>query len=132
MTRWLKWAIPGTAALLLVATPLSWAQTNSVVSVYSIWVQFSLRGHSQGEIESLLRNMDPKTLEQVKDRLRQNVISNLRLKKIERQFQASRDTDDLNSVRESIATEIRFAGLQNDDELRFLIKEHFGIRFEKL
>ncbi len=132
MVNWLKWVGPGVLAILLVATPTSLAQSPSVVSVYSIWVQFSLRGHSQSEIESLLRNMDPKTMTQVKARLRRTVISNLRLRKIDDLYRHSRDTDDLKTVRESIATEIRFAGLQNDKELQSLIKEQFGIRFDLL
>ena len=118
-------------ALLLVATPVGLAQAPSAVSVFSIWVRLSLRGFSQEEIESLLRNMDPKTLAAVKERLRRAVMANLQLKKIGEQVQKSRDKDDLNNVVSSIETEMRFAGMQNDKLLKLRIKNRYGIRLDQ-
>jgi hypothetical protein len=133
MNRWLRWALLATLATLVVVTPTSQAQTPpNAVSVYSIWVRLSLRGYSQAEIESLLRNMDAKTLEDVKGRLRMTVIHNLRLKRIRERFQSGRDKGDLQDVLSSIETEIRFAGLENDDELRFEIREQLGIPLDRL
>lgn len=134
MKRWLRWAVLSGLAVMLVASPTSQAQTppSSAVSVYSIWVRLSLRGYSQEEIESLLRNMDAKTLDEVKARLRKSVLSNLRLKRIKERFLASRDKGDLQDVLSSIETEIRFAGLENDDELKFAIRDSFGIPLERL
>jgi hypothetical protein len=113
--------------------PTSQAQTppNNAVSVYSIWVRLSLRGYSQEEIESLLKNMDPKTVDEVKTRLRKSVLSNLRLKRIRERFQQSRDKGDLQDVISSIETEIRFAGLENDDELKYEIRENLGIPLDR-
>lgn len=133
MNRWLRWGLLSTLAALLVASPTSQAQTPpNAVSVYSIWVRLSLRGYSQEEIESLLRNMDAKTLEEVKARLRTTVLSNLRLKRIRERFQASRDKGDLQDVLSSIETEIRFAGLENDQELKFEIRENLGVPLDRL
>jgi hypothetical protein len=125
--RWLKWATLGAVLLLAVATPVSMAQAPSAVSIYSIWVRLSLRGLNQSEIESLMRNMDPASLAQVKERLRNTVISNLETKRVRERFLGSRDSDDLKSVLTSIETELRFAGLENDDEVKLMIRNRFGI-----
>ncbi|NIV21029.1 MAG: hypothetical protein GWN54_10650, partial [Gammaproteobacteria bacterium] len=85
--------------------------------MYSIWIRLSLRGLNQNEIESLMRNMAPETIAQVKARLRNTVLSNLQTKRIRERFRSSRDSDDLKNVLTSIETELRFAGLQNDEEL---------------
>jgi hypothetical protein len=133
MTRWLRWALLTALGAMLLATPTSQAQTPpSAVSVYSIWVRLSLRGYSQEEIEALLRNMDTKTIEDVKSRLRRSVISNLRLKRVRERYQASRDKGDLHDVLTSIETEIRFAGLENDEELKFQIRERLGIPIDRM
>jgi hypothetical protein len=117
------------ALLLLATTPVTFAQTSpSAVSVFSIWVRLSLRGLSQEEIESVLRNMDPKTINEVKARLRRTVLANLQLKKVGEHIQLSRDSDDLSTVISSIETEIRFAGMQNDDRLKLEIKDRYGVR----
>ena len=76
----------------------------------------------------MLRNLDDKTLNDVRARLRRTVLANLQLKKVGEQIQRSRDSDDLNTVISSIETEIRFAGLQNDDLLKLAIKDRYGIR----
>ncbi len=55
------------------------------------------------------------------------MISNLEAKDVRELFLSSRDSDDLKSVLISIETEVRFAGLQNDDELKRIIKDRFGI-----
>ncbi len=133
MNHWLRLGLLSALAALLVASPASQAQTPpSPVSVYSIWVRLSLRGYSQEEIESLLRNMDAKTVEEVKVRLRKSVISNLRLKRIRERFQASRDKGDLQDVLSSVETEIRFAGLENDEELKSEIRERLGIPLDRM
>jgi len=133
MTRWLRWGVLAGLATVLLATPASQAQTPpSAVSVYSIWVRLSLRGYSQEEIESLLLNMDAKTLGEVKTRLRRSVLANLRLKRVKERFQASRDKDDLGDVLSAVETEIRFAGLENDAELKFEISEKLGIPLDRL
>ncbi len=131
ISRLAKWLVLALLGLLLVATPISLAQAPSAVSVFSIWVRLSLRGFSQEEIESLLRNMDSKTVQAVKVRLRRAVMANLQLKKIGEQVQKSRDKDDLNNVISSIETEIRFAGMQSDKLLKLRIKNRYGIRLDK-
>ena len=132
--RWLKILLP--CLLLLMATLPGAVEAQGIRgapnSVYSIWVRLSLRGYQQAEIESLLRNMDPKTMEEVKDRLRQTVMANLEMLKIRYSYQTSRDSDDLRNVRELIETEIRFAGLEMDKRLREMIEDRFGIPLTRL
>ena len=118
--------------LLIFMAPVGLAQAPSAVSIYSIWIRLSLRGLNQEEIESVLNNMDPKAIEEVKGRLRHTVLSNLEAKQIRHRFQTSRDTDDLKSVRRAIETELRFAGMQSDPELKLLIKDRFGISMNRL
>lgn len=130
LRRWVKWMLPVVVLLLVVAAPASMAQAPSSVSLYSIWVRLSLRGLNQSEIESLMRNMDPKAIAQVKERLRATVLSNLQSERVRQRYLAARDSDDLNSVFTSIGTELRFAGLQNDKKIRFMIRDRFGIRMD--
>lgn len=130
-SRCVKWILLVAAGLLLVSTPVGLAQAPTAVSVFSIWVRLSLRGFAQEEIESVLRNMDAKTLTEVKARLRRTVLANLQLKKVGEQLRFSRDKDDLNNVISSIETEIRFAGMQNDDLLKLQIKDRYGIRLDR-
>jgi len=132
MNRWICLGVLTVLVTVLMATPVSRAQTPpNPVSVYSIWVRLSLRGYSQEEIESLLRNMDQKTIDEVKTRLRKSVLSNLRLKRVRERFQSSRDKGDLQDVLSSVETEIRFAGLENDEELKYEIRESFGIPLDR-
>lgn len=130
-TRCLRWMLLAMAALMLVSAPFTLAQAPSTVSVFSVWVRLSLRGFSQQEIESVLRNMDSKTLDEVKARLRRTVMANLQLKKVGEQIQFSRDKDDLTAVISSIETEIRFAGMQNDKLLKLHIKDRYGVRLDR-
>jgi len=118
--------------VLCTATPVSMAQAPVPVSLYSIWVRLSLRGLNQSEIESLMRNMDPKALAQVKQRLRATVLTNLEAKRVHERFLAARDSDDLKSLLTSIDTELRFAGLHNDEEIRLMIRDRFGIPLGRL
>lgn len=131
-SRFLLWILAVLVLLVVGATPLSLAQAPTSVSIYSIWIRLSLRGYNQSEIESLMRNLDPKSIIQVKERLRNTVISNLESKKIRERFNTSRDSDDLNSVLTSIETELRFAGMQNDSQLKLMIKDRFGIPLSRL
>ena len=129
--RCIRWMLLALTLVLMASTPITLAQTSpSAVSVFSIWVRLSLRGFSQQEIESVLRNMDDKTMNEVKTRLRRTVLANLQLKKVGKQIRLSRDSDDLATVISSIETEIRFAGLQNDKRIVLMIKDNFGIPLE--
>ena len=132
MSAWIKWALILVILVAGVATPVSQAQTPSSINVYSIWLRMSLRGYSQQEIESALRNMDAKTMDEVRSRLRSTVLSNLRLKKVRERFLASKDKGDLQGVVDTIETEIRFAGLENDTDLKHQIEERFGIPLQRL
>jgi hypothetical protein len=134
MKSWIKWVLVSAVLITGVAAPVSQAQTPPAlgVNIYSNWLKLSLRGYSQEEIESALSNMDAKTLNEVKGRLRRTVLSNLRLKKVKERFQSSRDKGDLQDVANTIETEIRFSGLENDEELKHLIEERFGIPFGRL
>ncbi len=117
--------------LLVLGIPATSAQNQRFTNLYSVWVQLSLRGHPQEEIESLLRNMDPASIDDVKARLRKTVLANLELKKIGSLYRGSRDKDDLTVVTSSIQTELRFASLENDPEIRMLIKDRFGIPLDQ-
>lgn len=130
--KWTKVILTLLVLGFLFTGPVSVAQGPSAVSVFSIWVRLSIRGYSQEEIESVLSNMDRKTVEEVKSRLRRTVLVNLELKKIKNQLRQSRDSDDLRSIRASVETEIRFAGMQSDPLLRLMIKDRFGVRLEQL
>ena len=130
ISKWPLWLLIFLLPFLAGSTPL--AQSPSTVSIYSIWIKLSLGGMNQGEIEPLMRNMAPKTIGEVKKRLRDTVISNLKARKIPELFLSSRDSDDLKSVLISIETELRFAGLQNDEDVKQMIKNKLGIPINRL
>lgn len=127
-----KGLLLGLALLLLTVTPVTMAQAPSTVSLYSIWIRLSLRGLNQEEIESLLSNMDAKAIDSVKARLRTTVLSNLTARKVRERFLTSRDADDLQSVLTVIETELRFVGMQSDEELKLMIKDRLGIPVNRL
>jgi hypothetical protein len=60
------------------------------------------------------------------------VLSNLETKHVAERFLSSRDSDDLKSVLSTIETELRFAALQNDDEIKLMIRDRFGIPLGRL
>ena len=127
VARCKNWILLVMALVLLVIAPAGLAQAPAGTSIFSIWVRLSLRGFNQEEIESLLQNLDRKSVESVKVRLRRTVLGNLELKKISERIRKSRDKDDLNIIVSSIETEIRFAGMQNDRRLKLMIKDRFGV-----
>jgi hypothetical protein len=124
---WFRTLLMVAIVLLLIGSPVAPAANPRIVNLYSVWLQLALRGHPQEEIESLLRNMDPQTIEEVKARLRRTVVANLELKKLGQLYRSSRDKDDLNVIVHSIQTELRFASLENDEEIRMMIQDRFGI-----
>jgi len=128
MSAWIKWGAMAAVFMIGLAAPNGQAQTPPAGNnVYSNWLRMSLRGYSQQEIESALSNIDAKTLDGVKTRLRATVMANLRLKKVKERFQGSRDKGDLQGVIDQVESEIRFSGLENDDEVKRQIEERFGI-----
>jgi len=121
------------AFALAAASPTALSQSRQgVVNVFTMWVQLSRRGLSQEEIESQLGHMDRELLEEVKSRLRRNVITNLEFKNIGGRLNTSRDSDDLRAIVQSVREEIRFAGLQNDPRIRLMIKDEFGLRLDRM
>ena len=96
---------------------------------YSQWVQLSLRGYSQEEIEARLAEISPKEIKQVKQRLRNRVMSNLKLRQAKKRLKNSLDVDDVNVVLGWVRLELRFAGMQNDALLREMIRNHLEISF---
>ena len=128
---WLKLGLLLWLLVVILPAPSIPAQTPTAMSIYSVWVRLSLRGFAQNEIEAMLRNMDDKTLEEVKKRLRRTVLAQLQLKKIGEQVNISRDKDDLRNIVSSIETEIRFVGMQDDDLLKLQIKDRYGIRLDR-
>ncbi len=84
VARCKNWILLALAMLLLVIAPAGLAQAPAGTSIFSIWVRLSLRGFNQEEIESLLQNLDRKSVANVKARLRRTVLGNLELKKNQR------------------------------------------------
>ncbi len=134
MNAWIKWALISAVLIVGVASPVSQAQTPPALgfNIYSNWLKLSLRGYSQEEIESAMSNIGADNMKELKGRLRRTVLGNLRLKKVKERFQASRDKGDLQDVLSTVETEIRFAGLENDDELKHQIEERYGIPLSRL
>ncbi|MDT8448143.1 MAG: hypothetical protein RRB13_14720 [bacterium] len=102
-------------------------------NVYTTWVKLAMLGKNQAEIESyFLRKIGPEELELVKARIRNTVLDNLRRSGLEAKINASYDLDDLNVVVSRVLIEIRYVGLEHDDDLVQTIKEEFGITLGRL
>lgn len=101
-------------------------------NMYTIWMKLALIGKNQAEIEYYFKNIDEKTMDQVKKRIRFAVIDNLRRSGLHSLIRHSSDYDDLNVIVNKIITEIRYVGLEHDQDLRLSIKEEFGVPLDDI
>jgi hypothetical protein len=101
-------------------------------NLYTKWITLALVGKNQAEIEYFFRNEKDATIEQVKKRIRNTVVENLRRAGINQLIDESADADDLNVVIRKIVIEIRYSGMELDRDLRLSIKEEFGVQLERL
>ena len=114
---------------LLVLVPPGLGQQPVVdnrVNMYSAWLKLSLMGHSQSEIEAILKTV-PEQLHNIKHQLRRDVLNALKRLNLVQEIQMSTTEQELITIREKIRTEIRFAGMENDQYLRSMIRHQFGI-----
>jgi len=100
--------------------------------LFSTWVRLSLSGYSQSEIEASLVGVPAAELARLKHRLRLNIIHNLRRVNLEESLKMSTTEQELISIMDTVRTEIRFAGMENDLHLRNMIKHQFGISVARL
>ncbi len=96
-------------------------------NLYSIWLKLSMMGHNQSEIEGILNGTTKQQLMNLKNRLRRDVLDTLMHHNLLSQIELSRTEQDLFMIRYKIRTEIRFAGLENDQLLQRMIRHKFGI-----
>ena len=101
-------------------------------NLYSIWLKLSMMGHNQSAIESILNGTTKKQLMRLKNRLRRDVLDTLMHHNLLSQIELSRTEQDLLMIRYKIRTEIRFAGLENDQLLQRMIRHKFGIALQKI
>ena len=126
--------------IFLVLIFLISVTTNSVFSqtkqdpgnMYTTWVKLALVGKNQTEIEYYFKNIDEKTMGLIKKRIRFAVIDNLKRSGLHSLIRNSSDSDDLNVIVKKIITEIRYVGLEHDQDLRLSIKEEFGVRLDDI
>ncbi len=111
---------------------LSAKTSKNMGNMYTTWVRLALLGKNQSEIEYYFRNIDQKTMEKVKQRLRFTVLDNLTRSGLMRLINKTSDQDDLNIVEKKIITEIRYAGMEHDENLQLAIKEKFGVSLQYL
>lgn len=91
------------------------------------WIRLSLIGKDQAEIELFFKDVEPKKIEKVKNRLRIYVMRRLRSKNVKRMLRKASQVNDIGVVIDSIREETRYFGLEDDDILKYNIKEEFGI-----
>ena len=101
-------------------------------NLYSIWLKLSMMGHNQSEIEGILNGTTKQQLMRLKNRLRRDVLDTLMHHNLLSQIELSRTEQDLFMIRYKIRTEIRFAGLENDQLLQRMIRHKFGIALQKI
>ena len=101
-------------------------------NLYSIWLKLSMMGHNQSEIEGILNGTTKQQLMRLKNRLRRDVLDTLMHNDLLSQIELSRTEQDLFMIRYKIRTEIRFAGLENDQLLLRMIRHKFGIALQNI
>ena len=101
-------------------------------NLYSIWLKLSMMGHNQSEIEGILNGTTKQQLMRLKNRLRRDVLDTLMHHNLLSQIELSRTEQDLFMIRYKIRTEIRFAGLENDQLLQRMIRHKFGITLQNI
>ena len=91
-----------------------------------------MMGHNQSEIEGILNGTTKQQLMRLKNRLRRDVLDTLMHHNLLSQIELSRTEQDLFMIRDKIRTEIRFAGLENDQLLQRMIRHKFGIALQSI
>ena len=120
---------------LLIGVPPGLSQqppADNRVNLYSIWLKLSMMGHNQSEIEGILNGTTKQQLMRLKNRLRRDVLDTLMQHNLLSQIELSRTEQDLFMIRDKIRTEIRFAGLENDQLLQRMIRHKFGIALQNI
>ena len=120
---------------LLIGVPPGLGQQAPVDNrgnLYSIWLKLSMMGHNQSEIEGILNGTTRQQLMRLKNRLRRDVLDTLMHHNLLSQIELSRTEQDLFMIRDKIRTEIRFAGLENDQLLQRMIRHKFGIALQNI
>ena len=107
-------------------------QADNRGNLYSIWLKLSMMGHNQSEIEGILNGTTKQQLMRLKNRLRRDVLDTLMHHNLLSQIELSRTEQDLFMIRDKIRTEIRFAGLENDQLLQRMIRHKFGIALHNI
>ncbi len=101
-------------------------------NIYTKWKKLALLGKNQAEIEYFFRNEKEIALSRVKERIRFAVMENLRRAGIKKLIRKISDADDFNVIVRIIGMEIRYAGIEHDEDLLLTIKEEFGVELESL
>ena len=101
-------------------------------NIYTKWMKLALLGKNQAEIEYYFRNEKEATLDRIKKRIRFAVLENLRRSGIKGLLRDTSDADDYNVVVRKVIIEIRYAGMEHDEDLLLSIKEEFGLELESL
>ena len=120
---------------LLIGVPPGLGQqppTDNRENLYSIWLKLSMMGHNQSEIEGILKGTTKQQLIRLKNRLRRDVLDTLMHHNLLSQIELSRTEQDLFMIRDKIRTEIRFAGLENDQLLQRMIRHKLGIALQNI
>lgn len=101
-------------------------------NIYTKWITLALLGKNQSEIEYYFRNEKEASIMRVKERIRFTVLESLRRAGVKRMLDKSSDADDFNVIVTKILLEIRYAGMEHDEDLLLSIKEEFGVELLSL
>lgn len=102
-------------------------------NLITTWMQLALLGKNQAEIEYyFIRNQKREKIGEVKQMMRSTVMDNLRRSNIRYLISHASDSDDLNVVVNKIITEIRYMGMEHDEDLKISIKEEFGVQLDQI
>ena len=101
-------------------------------NIYTKWITLALLGKNQAEIEYYFRNEKEASILKVKERIRFAILESLRRAGVRSMLARSSDADDFNVVITKISLEIRYAGMEHDEDLLLSIKEEFGVELESL
>ena len=101
-------------------------------NMYNTWMKLALLGKNQAEIENYFSSTDPMMVEQIKERIRFAVLDTLSRAGIRNLIEKSTDRDDMNVIIRKVIVEIRYVGMEHDNDLRMTIKEEYGLSLETM
>ena len=95
-------------------------------SLITTWLRLAATGRSQSEIESMLKGLDPGSLETLKEELRIMVLLRLEQRSLKELLEKARDRSETRDIQRLVRAVVAAYSLEVDDKVREQIRQKFG------